>query len=83
MNPINLHITYLDGSKAEASASAPDFVAFERHFQKSVQTFSKDVHLEYLLFLSWNALNRRKETKLDFDEWIDTVANVGVDDPKA
>lgn len=83
MNPITLHITYLDGSTADASASAPDFVAFERKFELSVQTFSKDVRLEYLLFLAWNALNRRKETKLDFDEWIETVDNVGVDDPKA
>ena len=83
MNPITLHIEYSDGSKAEAVAAAPDFVAFEAKFDKSVQSFSTDVRLTYLFFLAWNSLKRRKETALDFEAWVETVSGIEVNDPKA
>jgi hypothetical protein len=83
MNPITLHVEYADGTTAEAIATAPDFVAFEAKFDKSIQSFSNDVRLTYLFFIAWNSLNRRKETKLGFDAWVETVAGIEVDDPKA
>lgn len=83
MNPITLTVEYADGNKAKAVASAPDFVAFEAKFDKSVQSFANDVRLTYLFFLAWNSLSRRKETELDFDAWMETVSGIEVDDPKA
>lgn len=83
MNPITLHITLSDGKKVTAVASAPDFVAFETKYDKSIQSLGSDVRLTYMLFLAWSALHRTGETQDDFDAWLPTVSDVQVDDPKA
>ena len=83
MNPITINLTFADGTTATAVASAPDFVAFETRFDKSVQTFANDVRLTYMFFLAWHALKRTKVTDLEFEAWLETVADIQVADPKA
>lgn len=83
MNPINLHITFADGSSVDVSAGAPDFVAFEAKFDTSVQSFANDPRVTYMFFLAWNALKRTNRTGLEFDAWVETVENLEVADPKA
>lgn len=82
MNPINLHLTLADGSTVDTMVSAPDFVAFETKFDKSIQSFSTDVRITYLFFLAWNSLKRTGKTDLDFDAWVETAANVEVVEQK-
>ena len=82
MNPITINLTFADGTTATAVASAPDFVAFETRFDKSVQSFASDVRLEHMLFIAWNASKRKGETKLEFDEWLETVENIEVEEAK-
>ena len=83
MNPITLHITFVDGTKETAVATAPDFVAFESKFDKSIQAMGQDVRLTYMFFLAWNSLRRAGKTSVEFEAWLDTVTNIEVDDPKA
>lgn len=83
MNPITLHITLADGTKVTAVATAPDFVAFESHFDKSIQSLGSDVRLTYMFFLAWSSLHRTKKTDAGFDAWLETVSDIEVDDPKA
>jgi hypothetical protein len=83
MNPITFRITFLDGSTAQAEASAADYVAFETRFDKSVQAFATDPRLTYMLYITWHVLNRKGETSLEFEVWAESVQNLEVDDPKA
>lgn len=83
MNPITLHIVYSDGSKVTTTANAPDFVAFESKYDKSVQSFATDVRLTYMFFLAWHSLKRTAKTDVDFDAWLETISDIAVDDPKA
>lgn len=80
MMRIALKVEYADGSGAETTATAPDLIAFERHYDKSMAVFGSDTRIEYILWLTWHALNRKKETALDFDAWVDTVDSVTAGD---
>jgi len=78
MMKIMLGVQYVDGSGAEVTASVPDFVAFERKYDKPISAFSTDVRIEYMAFIAWHALNRTNETKLDFDGWLETLAELRI-----
>lgn len=78
MMNIKMHVTYADESGVDVEASMPDFIAFERKYDKPVQAFASDVRIEYMCFLAWNNLQRRKKTGLEFDEWLDTVEEIKV-----
>lgn len=80
MMRIALHVTYADGSGAEVMASAPDLIAFERHFDKPMMVFAEEVRIEYLLWLAWTALHRRKVVTDDFDAWMENVDDVSAGD---
>jgi hypothetical protein len=83
MNPINLQISFIDGSTVEVSTTAADYIKFETHFDKSIATLGSDVRLTYLFFLAWAAQKRGGGTDLNFEEWSETVSMVGETDPKA
>ena len=78
MMKINLHVGFDDGSGVEAVASMPDFIAFERKYDKPVQAFASDVRIEYMCYLAWHNLKRRKVTELEFDDWLETVTDITV-----
>ena len=78
---INLRVEF-EGIKEpkEITCSASDLVAFESKFEISVTNFGDDMKLTYLLFLAWHSEFRRKATTLEFDPWVETVANIGASD---
>jgi len=77
---ISLGVVYEDGSGTTVQASVPDFVAFERKYDKPIAAFQTDVRIEYLSFIAWHALDRTKKTTLEFDPWLDTLAELVVGD---
>lgn len=77
MNPIDLHITFIDGTEKDVSAVAADLIAFEAKFDMSVARLEKDVRLTHMFFLAWHVLKRTGETKDDFEKWVELVASVG------
>lgn len=81
MMRISLSVTYADGSGAEVIAAAPDLIAFERHFDKPMSVFAADARIEYILWIAWTALTRRKKITSDFDAWVETVESVTAGDP--
>ena len=83
MQPIHLQIQFIDGTTAEVSTTAADYIRFETHFDKSIAALGDDVRLTYMFFLAWSVQKRTKTTELDFEEWSETVAMVGESDPKA
>jgi hypothetical protein len=76
MMRIALKVEYADGSGAEVMASAPDLIAFERHFDKPMMVFAEDVRIEYLLWLAWTALKRKNLVSKEFDAWTEDVEAV-------
>ena len=82
MNPINLLITFTDGTSREVTAIVSDLMAFEDKFDKSVADFSKGVRLSWLVFIAWKAESRTKATALEFDAYADTISAVEVPEVK-
>lgn len=76
MNPIELEVVFLDGSKKQVSAVAADLIAFESHFDLSITSLEKDLRLTHLLFIAWNVLKRTGQTSDEFDVWANGVAGV-------
>jgi len=76
MNPINLHIAYLDGRERDVSTTASDLIAFESHFDLSIARLEKEIRLTHLFYLAWHAEKRTKDTELEFDAWVETVSVV-------
>lgn len=78
---INFKVTYADGSATDIStASVADQVAFERHFDRSIATLSKDFRLADMCWLAWHGLKRTNRASDDFDQWLPTVENVEIAD---
>jgi hypothetical protein len=77
---INLRIDYTNGESKDITCSARDLVAFEEKFSRSVAKLESEFRLTDLLFLAWHSEERRKETKKDFDGWLEDVESIGVSD---
>jgi hypothetical protein len=73
---ISLKVQYVDGSGAEVTASAPDLISFERHFDKPMAVFATEPRIEWLLFLAWTSLKRTNKVTEDFDPWTERVDQV-------
>lgn len=78
MMKIRLEVKHVDGSGTVANASVPDFIAFERKYDKPVASFANDARIEYMCFLAWHASKRQGQTEVDFDPWLETVAELVV-----
>jgi hypothetical protein len=77
MQPINLQITFADGSTAVVSTTAADFIAFEAHFDRSIAILSTDARLTYMFYLAYSAQLRTGATEKTFDEWVTNVTMIG------
>jgi len=78
MMNVALKVEYTDGSGAEVNATAPDLIAFERHFDKPFTVFADNLRLEYLVWLAWQTLKRQGKTALEFDPWVETVGGISL-----
>lgn len=76
MNPINLRITFVDGSSEDVSCIAADLIAFETRFDLSVARLEKEVRFTHLAYLGYAALHRTGKATAEFEEWAKNVAGV-------
>lgn len=83
MQPLNLQISFVDGTSTDVSTTAADYIKFETYFDKSIAALGDDIRLTYMFFLAWCAYKRTGGTELEFEQWSETVAMVGESDPKA
>lgn len=81
---IFLEVEYTTGEKVNVAASAVDLMKFEEKFELSIVKLDREVKLTHLMFLAWASLSRQKLTKLDFEQWAETVEVIGLSeqDPK-
>lgn len=66
-------ITYRDGPAQRGTIRLLDFVAAERHFERSVILLEYQRSTELTLWLAWNALRRVGELTEEFDPWMERV----------
>lgn len=76
---MHLAVTYTDGAGADVVVSAPDLVAFEREFDRSVARFESEVRFTDIVWLAWHCLKRQGKAG-EFDAWLETVDGVEVSD---
>ena len=76
---MTMKVTYQDGAGADVVVSAPDFVAFEREFDRSVARFESEIRFTDICWLAWHKLNRDKQAG-DFDVWLNTLEQVSITD---
>ena len=80
---LTLRIEFADGTTKDVLVSAADMVAFEDKFNVSIARLD-DPRIGWLLFLAWHSEQRRKQTTLAYEAWLDSVESVGAtEDPKA
>lgn len=82
MNPIDLRVSFLDGTEESVSCIAADLVAFEAKFDLSVARLESDVRITHLFFLAWHALKRTGKTSDEFEKWVESVSLVNEADSK-
>jgi len=71
---MKLTVNYIDGRTFQADLTPGDFVRFERHFGIAASAVAESGLLEHVYYLAWLAASRSKNTDLDFDSWLDTIA---------
>jgi chromosome condensin MukBEF MukE localization factor len=76
---MNLNVTYNDGTGADVIVSAPDLVAFEREFDRSVARFAAEIRFTDICWLAWHKLNRDGSAG-EFDKWLENLDGVEVKD---
>lgn len=75
MQSMTFVVTYEDGNTAKIVCTAPDYVAFEREFDKPIVAVEAG-RVTYLYWLAWHGLKRYKRVATEFDEWMGSVAAI-------
>jgi hypothetical protein len=83
-------ITYRDGHKEHVTTDQGDVQAFEfwamrrgLSASRPDRTLIQEAPVTFLRVAAWSAVQRGSGTKLDFDLWADTVADVQPEDVEA
>lgn len=77
---LGFEVTYAGGATEKVVCSAPDFIAFESKYERSITKLKDDQRFSWLAFLVWNSLRRTKKTDKSFDEWCETIEAITGDD---
>jgi hypothetical protein len=76
---MNAKVEYADGSVADVVISAPDFVAFETKYDRSVARFATEIKFTDICWLAWHRLHRDKKAG-EFEAWLETIDGVNLEE---
>jgi hypothetical protein len=76
---MNAKVEYADGSVADVVISAPDFVAFETKYDRSVARFATEIKFTDICWLAWHRLHRDKKVG-EFEPWLETIDGVNLEE---
>jgi hypothetical protein len=80
---MNFVVAYNNGDKQKTTAQFPDFVMFERTWNRSVANLETEIRLTDIGWLAWKSLQRNKLTTLPFEpEWLNSIYSVEIDEEK-
>lgn len=78
---MKLLVTFTNEETKKVTALLPDFVMFERTWNRSVANFEKEIRLTDIAWIAWKAQTRLGQTTLPFEpEWLNSVFKVEMDD---
>lgn len=76
LQPVTFTVTMPDESGAEkqipVTASAPDYVAYEQRFNKSILEGMSNGLWSVYMFVIWHAMFRQGLTQMSWDDWLET-----------
>ena len=78
---MNAKVEYADGSGVDVVIAAPDFVAFETKYDRSVARFATEIKFTDICWLAWHRLNRDGKAG-DFEPWLETIDGVNLEEPE-
>jgi hypothetical protein len=81
-----LKVTYTDNTTASVAAIPKDFIAWERKTKRLTSNLANGVGMEDMAYWAWHALFRSTTVTDPFDDWLDAVAEIEMEDepdPKA
>lgn len=78
---MNAKVEYADGSGVDLVISAPDFVAFEAKYDRSVARFATEIKFTDICWLAWHRLNRDGKAG-EFEAWLETIDGVNLEEPE-
>lgn len=76
---MNASVEYADGSSVDVVISAPDFVAFESKYDRSVAKFATEIKFTDICWLAWHRLNRDGKAG-EWDVWLDLIDGVNLEE---
>ena len=76
---MNAKVEYADGSVVDVVISAPDYVAFETKYDRSVARFATEIKFTDICWLAWHRLHRDKKAG-EFEAWLDTIDGVSLEE---
>jgi hypothetical protein len=75
---MKMKVTMSDSTTKDCTAQFADFVMFERTWNRSVTKFQEELRLTDLAWLAWRSEIRLKNISIQFDEWLEKVADIDV-----
>ena len=72
LQPISFTVTADDGSGVNVTASAPDYVAYEMEFNRSILAGMSEGLWSVYMYVVWHAMKRQDLTELGWDAWLAT-----------
>lgn len=69
-----------DQTKRTIVALFPDFIAFEKEFDRAITKLGEGHVLSDLAWLCWHSEHRQKKTAATFEEWCNDIGALNVDD---
>ena len=82
---MQIRITYVDTTVADALIRISDRYAWEQKFKKSISEFEKNPALGDILWMSHRAISRTTEGTAPFEVWVNQVEDFDLrdSDPKS
>ena len=76
---VNVTVTYTNHTKEKVEIITPDLIRYEMHAQRRGWGKITDNPILSNAFSTWSALKRTGKYSEDFDEWLNTVADISPD----
>ena len=77
---LRMKVIHEDGSSVDAVASTLDLVRWEERSDRSIASLYESRKLGDITWLAWQALSRKKQTDLGYEDWLDTVRTIEIGD---
>ena len=77
---LRMKVMHEDGSSVDAVASTLDLIRWEERSDRSIASLYESRKLGDITWLAWQALSRKKQTDLGYEDWLDTVRTIEIGD---